>query len=211
MAYSDFKTIDEVVQRLGVRVTSDASLFPNANPIAPRSQFQNTLQDWVPLALNINTEKARSELIIAPLLLELRHHLNHRIGFFSGVEFTVDSAQGLTGFCDFLLSNSPDQIFPTAPVVCVVEAKNENIKVAYGQCIAEMVAAQIFNDRQGHQIPWVLGIVTTGSNWKFLRYENQVATIDFDEYFITQADRIIGILIHTFNSLTPSIPLPSQP
>jgi len=207
MAYSDFKTIDDVVQRLGVRVTSGSSLFPMVNPIAPRINFQETLQDLVPLALNINTEKVRSELIIAPLLLELRHHLSRKISFFSGVEFTVDSQQGLTGFCDFLLSNSPEQISPMAPVVCVVEAKNENIKMGYGQCVAEMVAAQMFNDRQGHPIPWVLGIVTTGSNWKFLRYENQVATIDFDEYFITQADRILGILIHTFHSLTP-IPLP---
>ncbi|WP_353259386.1 hypothetical protein [Prochlorothrix hollandica] len=203
MAYSDFKTIDDVVQRLGVQVTSGNSLFATVCPIAPRPNFQEVLQDLVPLALNINTEKARSELIIAPLLLELRHHLSHKIGFFSGVEFTVDSQQGLAGFCDFLLSNSPDQVFPRAPVVCVVEAKNENIKMGYGQCIAEMVAAQVFNNRQGHAIPWILGIVTTGSNWKFLRYENQIATIDFDEYFITQVDHILGILIDTFHNITP--------
>jgi hypothetical protein len=53
------------------------------------------------LALNINTEKARSELIIAPLLVELRRLLNREISLFSGIDFTVDENQNLNGFCDF--------------------------------------------------------------------------------------------------------------
>jgi hypothetical protein len=204
MAYSDFKTIEDTKQKLEVQVTSEASLFQAVTPITPSDRLQELLAEQVPLALNINTEKARSELIISPLLLELRQQLNHLISLFFGIDFGVDSSQGLNGFCDYLLSHSPDQIFPEAPVVCVVEAKNENIKLGYGQCIAEMIAAQTFNDLRGNAIPQILGIVTTGSNWKFLRYRDQVVTIYFHEYFINQTEQILGILVHTFTTLEKS-------
>ena len=34
----------------------------------------------------------------------------------------------------------------------LVEAKNEDMKSGYGQCVAEMVAAQKFNKREGDKI-----------------------------------------------------------
>lgn len=41
--------------------------------------------------------------------------------------------QGLRGVCDFLLSVSPLQWALEAPVVAVVEAKNENMKPGAGK------------------------------------------------------------------------------
>ena len=57
----------------------------------------------------------------------------------------MDPAQGLVGFCDFILSQSAEQVDIVAPVVTIVEAKNESIRSGLGQCIAEMVAVQMFN------------------------------------------------------------------
>jgi transketolase C-terminal domain/subunit len=51
----------------------------------------------------------------------------------------------------------------------IVEAKNENIKGGLGQCVAEMVAAQIFNEREANAIDTIYGAVTTGEIWKFLK------------------------------------------
>jgi hypothetical protein len=59
------------------------------------------LRENVALALNIHTEKARSEMIIAPMLIEVRKILNRQISLFSGVEFNVDASLGLTGVCDY--------------------------------------------------------------------------------------------------------------
>ena len=59
--------------------------------------LRQTLQENVPLALDISTEKAHSEFIIAPVLLEVRRQLDHRISLFSGVEFNVNPEQGLRG------------------------------------------------------------------------------------------------------------------
>lgn len=195
MPYSDFKNLEDVKKKFNITVNSGGSLFESVEEITPSTQFAEILQENVELALNINTEKARSELIIAPLLVETRKLLNREISLFSGLEFNVDEKLGLSGYCDFILSKSPDQIFLEVPVICIVEAKNENIKSGYAQCAVEMIAAEIFNERHSNAANYILGVVTTGSNWKFLKLENGVLVIDFNEYLISQAGKILGILV----------------
>lgn len=65
-----------------------------------------------------------------------------------------------------------------------------------GQCAAEMVAAQRFNDKAGKPIDPIYGCVTTGSNWKFFRLSGQQLDIDIGEYLINEPDRILGVLLH---------------
>jgi hypothetical protein len=107
----------------------------------------------------------------------------------------------LQGFCDFILSRSAEQLDVTAPVMTIVEAKNDNLKSGLGQCIAEMVAAQIFNDREGKPIAVIYGAVTSGTNWRFLRLQGSVIEIDEAEYFINQVDWILGVLLLPFGDL----------
>ncbi|MDH3600498.1 MAG: hypothetical protein OEU26_12755 [Candidatus Tectomicrobia bacterium] len=195
MAYSDFKTVGQIEDTFGVSVTSGHSLFQSVDAVIPTSQLVEILDENIPLALNINTEKARSEMIITPVLIEVRKRLERNISLFSGVEFNVDAERNLNGYCDYILSRSPDQVFLTEPVACIVEAKNENIKSAYPQCITTMIAAQIFNDEHGHPMDSILGVVTTDSNWKFLKLHGNAIVIDFDEYLISQIDKILGIFV----------------
>jgi hypothetical protein len=95
---------------------------------------------------------------------------------------------------DFLVSRDPEQLFVKAPVVTIVEAKKEDINNGLGQCVATLVAAQIFNERKGLIIPDLLGTVTTGSAWKFLKLSGKSLSIDLDEYTIKDAPKILGIL-----------------
>jgi len=196
MSYSDFKTIDDVQSKFPITVSSDKSLFKDISPVEVSAFLEQLLSENVPLALNINTEKARSELIVMQVLVEVRKLLNHQISLFSGTDFTVDSKLGLNGYCDYILSNSPDQIYIKAPVVCMVEAKNENIKLAYPQCIAEMIAAQKFNVAKEQQVETIWGVVTTGSSWKFLYLTGNQVAIDYEEYLISQIGKILGIFLH---------------
>ncbi len=135
-------------------------------------------------------------MIVAPILVELRKTLNREISLFSGVEFNVDFEKGLNGVCDFLISQSSQQLLVHAPIISLVEAKNDNIKSGLPQCIAEMVAAQIFNDREESNIKTIFGIVTTGSIWSFLKLENDTVTVDYNEYPIENAEEIFGILLN---------------
>jgi len=191
MSYSQF-SLSEVQELFNLSITEGVGLFAGL-PSTPISDYlQETLNYNISLALAINSEKARSELIIAPVLVELKKLTGY--GLFSGVEFNVDPSQGLAGYVDFLVSRDPEQLFVKAPVVTIVEAKKEDINNGLGQCVATLVAAQIFNERKGLIIPELLGTVTTGSAWKFLKLSGKSLSIDLDEYTIKDAPKILGIL-----------------
>lgn len=193
MPYSNF-TLDSVEQQFGVHFRPAFGHFSNHPVREPHAALRTLLAEWIPLALAINSEKARSELIVAPLLVELWKMHAGRVSYFSGVDFEVDAGLGLNGTCDFLISQSPQQLFVEAPVIMLVEAKRDNVRGGWGQCLAEMVAARLFNDRAGHPQPELYGVVTTGSVWNFLQLSGESALIDTREYSVDQPERILGIL-----------------
>ncbi len=128
---------------------------------------------YLPLAVNLNTEKARSELVIAPILFEFKLLHRDRISLFSGIDFTVDEPSGLKGRCDYILARNPEQLALTSPVCMLVEAKNENIVGGILQCLAEMVTAQKFNGQQQQPDETIYGAVTTGVLWRFLKLDGR--------------------------------------
>jgi co-chaperonin GroES (HSP10) len=193
MAYSEF-TLSQVRKKLGIKMVEPANLFAGVIPIEPSDFLRQALARYTHLAIAIGTEKAKSEFLIAPILAEIRDQFSPRVSLFSGNEFNVAPDLGLQGFCDFILSLSPEQLDVTAPVVTIVEAKNDNLKSGLGQCIAEMVAAQIFNRQEEQAIDIIYGAVTNGTNWRFLRLQNDRVEIDGTEYFILDIHHILGIL-----------------
>lgn len=205
MAYSDF-TFDRLQNDLQL-VIDESDLYSSIPPIAISHILKEILRENVPLGLANNTEKARSELLISPILVELRKTLNHKISLFSGIEFNIDPAKGLNGVCDFLISASPTQIMLTAPIIQVVEAKNENIKSGIPQCVAEMCAAQVFNAQKKLSFPILYGVVTIGSSWKFMQLQENTITIDTMEYFIDNAGKILGILRFMVEQALAALPV----
>ena len=169
-------------------------LFSEAVPVAPSDYLTTGLAKKAPLALAIDTEKAKSELIVADILVELWEHFERRISLFSGIDFNVDAKSELTGVCDFLVSLSPNQFSVKAPIIILVEAKKDSLKDGLGQCVAEMVAAQRFNAEAGNDIPCVYGATTSGMNWLFLKLEGQQLSIDMTAYSIDRCDKLLGIL-----------------
>ena len=198
MSYSNF-TLESVVTKFELEKTESIGIFSEIEPITPSDYLTTGLAKKVPLAAAIGTEKARSELIVADVLVELCEKFDYRISFFSGIDFNVDSENDLTGVCDFLISLSPGQLFLEEPVIALVEAKNTDMKLGFGQCVAEMIAAQRFNQEKGNDIPCVYGATTTGVNWQFLKLTEKNLQIDIDIYPIRQSDRILGILAGMVN------------
>ena len=147
MPYNRF-TFSEAKGKLQLQTDETVDLFADVTEVKISNFLAQFLEENVPLALAVNTEKSKSEIIIAPILLELRKLADRPISIFSGVVFNVDKEKGLTGTCDFIISRSSEQYFITAPVLTVVEAKKDNIHNGLGQCIAEMFAARLFNERE---------------------------------------------------------------
>ena len=198
MAYSNF-TLETVREKFQLEMTEAANIFSNIEPVPPSEALVAELAKKVQLAVAIRTEKARSELIVTNVLVELREQFNRRISLFSGIDFSVDTERGLTGTCDFLISLSPEQFYLEAPVIVLVEAKNADPTLGIGQCVAEMLAAQCFNQQKGNSISCIYGATTTGTEWLFLKLEGQKLYIDMSVYAIERCDKILGILSSMVN------------
>jgi len=199
MSYSKFN-LDELLTNFNLNLVELQGKFNNLPEIVPSKILQELFKDYIPLAIAIGSEKARSELIVAPILVEIKKQLNNQISIFSGIEFNVNPDQGLNGFCDFIISSSTRQLIIEAPVITLVEAKNDNLKSGFSQCIAEMLAAQIFNQRKSNNINKIYGIVTTGTIWQFLELESETIIVDLEEYSINNLPKIFGILISLLES-----------
>jgi hypothetical protein len=193
MAYNKF-TLDLIRKAFKLKIVAEPSIFKNIHPIPPSDILQKYLECYLPLGNAIGTEKAKSEFIIAPILAELIGISQHQATLFSGIEFNVDEAQGLTGRCDFIFSASNIQYILTAPVLIIIEAKHDNINKGLGQCAAAMMAARIFNEKEANPHNTTYGVVTTGNIWKFLKLDQDTLYIDNKEYFIAALENILGIL-----------------
>ncbi|MDF5712519.1 MAG: hypothetical protein PUP93_01210 [Rhizonema sp. NSF051] len=193
MSYSEF-SLAKAKKGFNLTTLEKRDIFANFPELTASQLLTETLDYNLAIALASNSEKARSELIIAPILVDLRRQLQEQINLFSGVDFTVDETKGLNGTCDFIITKSPEILMVTAPVITIVEAKKENINGGLGQCAASMVAAQIFNEQTITEIKTIYGAVTTGSIWQFLKLEGQTLSIDLSEYYLKDVNKILGIL-----------------
>lgn len=193
MSYSEW-TLESVLPAFHLDVVDTAGLFSEIDVVDPTAHLVAALARKAPLATTIGTEKAKSEMIVADVLVDLLEHFDRSISLFSGIDFNVDSENGLTGVCDFLVSLSPRQSSLEAPVIIVVEAKKDDLLIGLGQCVAEMIAAQRFNAEKGNDIQCIYGSITSGIDWKFLKLEGNRLHIDMVIYTIERCDRILGIL-----------------
>lgn len=194
MSYSQFKTLSSVKEAFGLVTKEGLRFLPQVDPIEPSETLRNFLEYSLPVALATGSEKARSELIISPVLMEVRQILQQRISFFSGEDFTVDETVGLNGTCDFLLSRSTELIDIEAPVFILVEAKKADLKSGLGQCAAEMVAAQRFNLNKGQSISTIYGCVSNGTQWRFMQLQAKVLTVDLNDYPLPPVAQILALL-----------------
>ena len=192
MAYNTF-TLELVKSQFSLTIINQR--FCNSLPIVePQPEFAIVFNDLLELAEGARTEKAKSELLVTPILAHATKLSGGKVKLFSGEEFNVDHEKGLNGFCDFLFSRSANPYTIDAPVLMLVEAKRGEIEFGLGQCVAEMIAAQLYNNRQGQIIPIIYGCVTSGRLWQFLKLEGDNVTIDPDNYPLMPIHKILGIL-----------------
>jgi hypothetical protein len=194
MAFSDFD-LKKAIHTFALTEIWGTDIFVSVEALEPSKSLRDWLDTFAPVALGVGSERARSEFIIAPILAEAKLRIGMSVNVLPGVTFDVDKAQGLSGICDYLIARSPQIYYVQAPVVAVVEAKKEDLVAGLGQCVAEMVAIRLFNEREGTPLPAVFGCVTSGNNWRFLKLEGSNLLIDQTEYYLGDVPKILGILV----------------
>jgi hypothetical protein len=141
----------------------------------------------------IYTEKAKSELIIMPVLKELKRK-NKEISLFSGFALNIDNEPDLNGSPDFILGAKPNAIEVEAPIFCLMESKNKAPDEGFAQCAAEMYASRLFNRQMNEPFETVYGAVTNGFDWIFMKLEENIVYIDSERYYINDVERLLGIM-----------------
>lgn len=190
LSYNAF-SLDLVRRRFDIEIVLQR-FFTDTLRIEPTDLLRNTLRRAATIALI--SEKARSEFIVAPILLETKEILHNMVSIYSGIRLDVAPQEGLQGVCDFIVSKAPPLPTLQAPLIMMVEAKKNDIEEGLGQCAAEMVAAQRFNQQEDPQAVTVYGCVTTGELWQFLKLSNRILQIDPEKIYIEHVDRILGML-----------------
>jgi hypothetical protein len=191
-SYSNYK-ISDLSEILLLR-DANKKLFPAEVPPVEPSELLKTILK-MHLRLPLGTEKAKSELIVVPLLNELIQRNNDFFRFFSGYTFDVDAKKSLKGRSDFIISVATNStVAVDSPIISIIEAKNDNLEDGIAQCIAQMYASRIFNERKKTQVPVLFGAVTTGFDWLFLKIETEnVYYIDTEYYYLKNLPELLGV------------------
>ena len=176
--------------RFGIQVETEPFL-PEITPLA--------LPDWLNKYLAVNhlspalakSEKAVSEMLIAPVLSAVKEYNADKISLFSGEPLTMTGE--LSGGCGFIIAASPKAYLPEPPIMVLVEAKKQDLYGGIPQCIAEMLTARRVNERAGIQNDAIFGCVTTGSEWLFLKLSGTRAVTDPTILYYPELNRVLGV------------------
>lgn len=191
MGYDNFKKIRQIKAKFGTPFLS-VELFQEADitPIQP--------SEWLTISLKRayssppTNEKSKSERLVSPILLEVLDKYQDQIAFFSGEEVNISAKDNLAGPCDFFFALTPPSPLLEAPIITIAEAKDEDLDWGTAQCSAQLYAANLFNQQEGKNIPVLYGCATTGTEWIFIKYENNIFHID--KKSITNLPEVLGTL-----------------
>lgn len=198
MGYSAFKTLRQALERLEIE-EFNINLFPEIQLVMPSDWLQQSLlfAELMPLT----NEKSKSEKIISPILMEISLSFRDNITLYSGEDLYIDEKRDLSDACDFFFSKHPLKSVMQAPIITLAEAKDEDMDYGKGQCLAQMYAAQIFNEKKGKTQPYLYGCAVTGDDWKFMRLEDGKIYVDIETYYLSDLPKILGIfhqIVHSF-------------
>ena len=163
MAFSDFKTIPDVQEKFRITYAADNFLEPEET-LGPSEQFLQELEFSMQHIDVYASEGARCETVIYPILREV--YKGYADGYALWVKKSLVYDETLGGTPDYFISTRSELGMLTVgkPLIMLVAAKKNDFEQGWGQCLAELVAAQKINDAP--DVP-VYGIVSDGKWWEF--------------------------------------------
>jgi hypothetical protein len=188
-SYSHF-SLEDISNQFGIQ-NKRQRLFDNIVEIPPSDWLNNSLS--IAEELPIKSEKARSEMIVVPILVELRKLNNKFFTIYSGETLMADAEKGLKGECDFILAKDTGSFNINTPIIQVVEAKKNDVEIGIPQCAAQLIGANVYNQQRNTNLEQIYGCVTTGDDWQFLKLENNEILIDTRRYYLGNVAELLGV------------------
>ncbi|MEM7531685.1 MAG: hypothetical protein AAF639_05900 [Chloroflexota bacterium] len=130
--------------------------------IQPLNLPQGEIESWEPLQqamihrlpyVSLNTEAARREFYVSPILWGLLDHFKFRLE----IEYPINAGNKLKGAVDYFIRSTQQNLM-------IIEAKNADMERGFTQLAVEMLA---FNEYLADVPEPIYGAVTTGDLWRF--------------------------------------------
>jgi hypothetical protein len=194
MTFGSYKTIGAVVKEF--QITYTESDFVKPLPFMVSDYFREDLQLMMREGVVDNSEFAICENLIYPLLKEVWKHYRSKFLLWSHQSLNYD--EKLSGFPEYILARrSPlGKVVFDRPYFMLVEAKQDNFEAAWGQCIAEMIAAQRLNAEL--DLP-IFGITSNGGFWQIGKLEGNVFTKNLAPYTLYEIDNLASVINYVFH------------
>ena len=194
MSFSQFKSLSQTLQEF--QITYTETDFVQDMPFDISDYFRSDLQLTLEDAVVDNSEYAICENLIYPILKEVWKPYRHKFTLWSHECLNCDAQ--LTGFPEYILAQrSPlGKVVFDKPYFALVEAKQDNFDEAWGQCLAEMIAAQRLN---GTSDMIVYGITSNGSFWQFGHLNQATFVKNRRPYTLYELDSLFGAIHYIFH------------
>jgi len=183
---------EEVVKELGYSFSYKAINLPQSTNYDTENikKLQDTFYTILP-KISINSEIAKREFLIAPILMEIAKITDAKIN----VEYTIEVDEKLSGSLDYLIRLKQTFI--------VIKAKKGDLDKGFNQLSAELIALDKYEENDASEI--LYGAVTIGDVWKFgtLDRKNRHITKDINSYAIPiNLNTVFSVLIGIVNTST---------
>ncbi|MBD2184621.1 hypothetical protein H6S82_14215 [Planktothrix sp. FACHB-1355] len=193
MSFSSYKSIGAVLKEFQITYIEADFIIETAFNIP--EYFRTDLQFVMQEGVVSNSEYAICENLIYPVLKEVWKSYFQQLTLWSHQSLTYD--ENLSGFPEYILAKrSPlGKVVFDKPYLLLVEAKQDKFEEGWGQCLAEMVAAQRLN---GEPPFIVFGIVSNGQLWQFGKLERNQFTRNRSFYSIQELDKLFAAVNYIF-------------
>ena len=193
MSFNQYKNIPQVLADFSL--TYQEENFVQEKPLEIDSSFLNRFELILREGVVFNSEYAICEAIIFPILTEIWRGYKNNLLVWSHQPINYD--EKLSGTPDYIVAKrSPrGKIIFESPYLILVEAKKDNFEEGWGQCLAELIAAQKINN-QPDQI--LYGIVSNGKIWEFGQLQKESFVKNIQEYSISHLDKLFAVLNYIF-------------
>ncbi|MDB9468379.1 hypothetical protein [Dolichospermum circinale] len=193
MSYNQYKNIAQVLGDFPL--TYQEENFIQENPLEIDNYFRNRFELVLREGVVFNSEYAICEGVIFPILIEIWQKYKDKLLIWSHQPLNFDERlSGIPGY--IVAKRSPrGKIVFESPYLILVEAKKDNFEEGWGQCLAELIAAQKINN-QPKQL--LYGIVSNGKIWEFGQLQEQDFIKNIQEYSISNLDKLFAGLNFVF-------------
>ena len=199
MAFSDFKTIPEVQEQFNIRHIENDFIAVTETAITPSEQFLQELAFSRQYIDVFASESARCEAVIFPVLREVYKEYAEDYALWIKKPIVYDEI--LSGTPDYFISTRSElgMLVVGMPLIMFVEAKKNDFEQGWGQCLAELVAAQKIN--ADSDIP-IYGIVSDGTFWQFGYLVGDAFTRNQTSFSVDDLPTLFGAIDTVFKTVS---------